>query len=151
MEHPENIGFQVRVLSHQIQQLLNQLEAPQGESPVTGLQGWVIGYLYHSRDRDVYQRDIQAQFSISRSAVTALLQTMEKNGLITRASVEKDARLKKLSLTPRAMKLHEEVLAHITQVEEILSSALTAKEKETFLRLCGKIRTGIEAHCGDKS
>ena len=64
------------------------------------MQGWIIGYLYQNRDKEVFQRDIQEQFSIRRSTVTGILQLMEKNGLITRSSVERDARLKKLELTP---------------------------------------------------
>ena len=98
------------------------------------------------RDR----RDIQAQFSIRRSTVTGILQLMEKNGLITRSSVERDARLKKLELTPRAIQLHERIGRSVRQVEERLNQSLTPQEKQEFLRLCGKIRASLKALSTDR-
>ncbi len=144
MEHREEIGFQVRTLSHLIKHTVNQTAFSDQEVPVTGMQGWTMGYLYENRDKDIFQRDIQAHFAVRRSTVTGVLQLMEKNGLIVRRSVDWDARLKKLELTPKAMEMHERVMRGIRQTEETLSSTLTPEEKETFLRLCEKIRKGIE-------
>nr|WP_306286949.1 MarR family transcriptional regulator [Neglectibacter timonensis] len=108
------------------------------------MHGWVIGYLYENRNRDVFQRDLQEQFSIRRSTVTGILQLMEKNGLITRQSVDEDARLKKIVLTPKAIEQHEQIHRSIRKVEEQLSEGLTPEEKQTFLELCDKIRRNIE-------
>ena len=69
---------------------------------------------------------------------------MEKNGLITRSSVERDARLKKLELTPRAIEFHERIGRSVRQVEDRISHCLTPKEKETFIQLCEKIRANLE-------
>ncbi len=145
MEHREDIGFQVRTLSHMIKHTVDQMAFSDQETPVTGVQGWIMGYLYENRERDVFQRDIQSHFSVRRSTVTGMLQLMEKNGLIVRRSVEWDARLKKLELTPKAMKMHENVMRGIRQTEETLSAMLTPEEKETFIRLCEKIKHGIQA------
>ena len=120
------------------------------EDHPTGVQGWIIGYLYENRGKEVFQRDIQAQFSIRRSTVTGILQLMEKNGLITRSSVERDARLKKLELTPRAIQLHERIGRSVRQVEERLNQSLTPQEKQEFLRLCGKIRASLKALSTDR-
>lgn len=49
----------------------------------------------------VYQRDIEEQFHIRRSSVTALLKAMEQDGFITRTAVARDARLKSLALTDK--------------------------------------------------
>ena len=106
MEYREDIGFQIRTLSHLVKRTVDQAAFDGVDDHPTGVQGWIIGYLYRNRDKEVFQRDIQEQFSIRRSTVTGILQLMEKNGLITRSSVEQDARLKKLELTPRAIELH---------------------------------------------
>ena len=100
MEYQEDLGFQIRTLSHLVKRTVDQTAFAGEENHPTGVQGWIIGYLYENRGKEVFQRDIQAQFSIRRSTVTGILQLMEKNGLITRSSVERDARLKKLELTP---------------------------------------------------
>ena len=95
MEYREDIGFQIRTLSHLVKRTVDQAAFDGVDDHPTGVQGWIIGYLYRNRDKEVFQRDIQEQFSIRRSTVTGILQLMEKNGLITRRSVEQDARLKK--------------------------------------------------------
>lgn len=69
---------------------------------------------------------------------------MEKNGFITRSSVDRDARLKRLELTPKAVELHERVGRSIRQVEERLAQSLTEEEKSEFIRLCEKIRENLE-------
>ena len=68
---------------------------------------------------------------------------MEKNGLITRSSVDRDARLKKLELTPYAIELHERVGRSIRQVETSLAESLSPEEKKEFIRLCEKIRASL--------
>lgn len=146
MEGPTNdIGFQVSRLSRQIRMTANQMAfSDQSDTPVTGMQGWLIGYLYDHRDQDVFQRDIQARFSIRRSTTTGMLQLMEKNGLINRRSVDWDARLKKIELTPKALEMHERVMKGIKAVEETIASSLTKEEWDTFMRLCEKIRQGLD-------
>ncbi len=145
MEPRDEIGFQVHTLSHLIKRMVDRAAFQDQEGPVTGMQGRIIGYLYANRDRDVFQRDVQAQFSVRRSTVTGILQLMEKNGFITRQSVEHDARLKKLELTPKGAELHEKIGRSIQRVEEQLSAGITQMEKEEFIRLCEKIRAGIQA------
>ena len=144
MEYQEDLGFQIRTLSHLVKRTVDQTAFAGEENHPTGVQGWIIGYLYENRGKEVFQRDIQAQFSIRRSTVTGILQLMEKNGLITRSSVERDARLKKLELTPRAIQLHERIGRSVRQVEERLNQSLTPQEKQEFLRLCGKIRASLQ-------
>ena len=94
--------------------------------------------------RDIYQRDIQEQFSVRRSTATGILQLMEKNGLITRSPVSHDARLKKLTLTPKAVEQHQRIVKGIRTVEERVSQCLTPEERRTFLGLCEKIAANLE-------
>ncbi|CCX38863.1 putative uncharacterized protein [Clostridium sp. CAG:1013] len=144
MEYREDIGFQIRTLSHLVKRVVDQTAFSGEELHPTGVQGWIIGYLYNHRHQEVFQRDIQEQFSIRRSTVTGILQLMEKNGLVTRSSVEQDARLKKLELTQKGIELHERVERSIRQVEDRISNCLTPEEKEEFIRLCEKIRENLQ-------
>ena len=151
MEYREDIGFQIRTLSHLVKRTVDQVAFDEQADHPTGVQGWILGYLYENQGREIFQRDIQEQFSIRRSTVTGILQLMERNGLITRSSVERDARLKKLELTPRGVELHERVERSIRQVEDRLSQCLTPEEKATFLTICEKIRAHLkELNCPEK-
>lgn len=139
------IGFQLRTLSHMVGHTIQQMAFSGVPEEITGMQGWIMGYLYDNRGRDIFQRDIQTKFSVSRSTVTGILQAMEKKGLIIRESVEWDARLKKLSLTKKALQHHEKVMCGIHRTEELLSDLLTDEERKVFLQLCEKLKEGIEA------
>lgn len=144
MEHRDEIGFQVRTLSNLIKRSVDRIAAQGADSPATAMQGWIIGYLYENRDKDVFQKDVQQQFAVRRSTVTGILQLMEKNGLIVRSSVETDARLKKITLTPKAVEMHEQIVNGIKQVEKSINTSLTPQERKTFISLCEKVRSNLE-------
>lgn len=146
MEHWNEIGFQLHRLSTLAKRIVDQTVFPEKEAEKrpTGMHGWIIGYLYDNRHREVYQRDIQEQFSVRRSTVTGMLQLMEKNGLITRHSVPEDARLKRIELTPQAIEQHKKIMAGFQEVEKRMASGLTEEERKTFLELCGKIAANLE-------
>lgn len=144
MDRREEIGFQLHRLSRLTKRLVDRETHAQGEDQISGIQGWIIGYLYENQGKDVFQRDLQAHFSVRRSTVTGLLQLMEKKGLITRSSVAQDARLKKIQLTPRAIQHHERIVTSIQSVENRISQGLTPQERKTFLSLCEKIAQNLE-------
>ena len=143
MEYREDIGFQIRTLSHLVKRTVDQAAFDGVDDHPTGCRGGSSAICIETGTKRCFQRDIQEQFSIRRSTVTGILQLMEKNGLITRSSVEQDARLKKLELTPRAIELHERIERSVRQVEERISHCLTPEEKETFIQLCEKIRADL--------
>lgn len=151
MPQEEELGFQIHALSRMIRRQTDKIAfqstGETEDAAVTGnaQHGWVIGYLYHHQDRDIYQRDLQEAFHIRRSTVTGILQQMEKNGMVTRSSVASDARLKKITLTPKAIALHESIISGIQKTEEMISKGLTPKEKKAFLLTCQKIRENLEA------
>ena len=71
---------------------LNQFSRANGVEQTTPMHGWIIEYLYRHRDEPVFQRDIEREFSITRSTVTNILQLMERKGYIQRQSVPQDDR-----------------------------------------------------------
>ena len=82
-----------------------------GVDELTAMHGWILGYLCRNEDKDIFQKDIEAEFKICRSTVTNILKLMEKKGYIRRESVPYDARLKKLVLTDTGREVEEEDVA----------------------------------------
>ncbi len=72
---------------------------------LTHSQYAIISYVYNNIDNDVFQRDIEEEFGIRRSSVSAMLTTLEDKDYIIRSSVTQDARLKKISITERGMNI----------------------------------------------
>ncbi|MBR4073427.1 MAG: MarR family transcriptional regulator [Clostridia bacterium] len=138
------IGFQVRTLSNLIRRNFENFGSVREQQCLTGAHGWVIGYLYSNRHRDVYQRDFEAEFSIRRSTITKMLTLMEKNGLITRESVEDDARLKKIVLTKKASLMQKQVFEDISVLEKKMSKGIDPDELEIFFNTVNKIKANLE-------
>lgn len=143
MERKETIGFRVRTLSVAIKRAVDASKAKNGQC-CTGTHGWVIGYLYENRHRDVFQRDIEKQFSVRRPTMTEILKLMEKNGLIERVRDEKDARLKKIKLTPLALDIHKRHEQHIELFEASLREGITNDEMKAFFTVMDKISANVE-------
>ena len=138
------IPAQLRRLDNRIVRYQNERCREQGLEDVTVMHGWILGYLHRNAHRDVYQRDIERDFSITRSTVTNILQLMEKKGYILRESVPHDARLKRLVLTPAGSEAHDRILGIFRHTNEYLESLLTPEESAELLRLLQKLRAGLE-------
>ena len=117
---------------------LNHVEA------VTPMHGWILSYLYHHTDAPVFQRDIEREFSITRSTVTNILQLMERKGYIERRSVPQDARLKQLVLTEEGIRFHENTIRSFHQTDDYVAGLLTEEENTELLRLLNKLRDALK-------
>lgn len=140
----DSIGHEVKVLNQVLQRNLIYSAKDLGVDKLTFMHGWIISYLYHHRDEDIYQKDIENAFSIARSTVTSILKLMEKKNYLTRQSVESDARLKKLVLTETGVELHYKIDNMIAENEKLLDGMLTKEEKTQFLALIRKLIGGLE-------
>ena len=111
---------------------------------LTGMQLFILEYLYQHQEQDVFQRDLEAEFHVRRSTVTGILKGMEKKGLIQRLSVEEDARLKRIILTPQAKSLHREVEMAVVRMEKIALRGLSKAEIEVFLEILEKMKANLQ-------
>lgn len=141
MGSDREIGYEIRVLNNTIRNSINSMKLNkdiESNPHTTRLHAWVIGFVFHSKN-PVYQKDIETEFQIKRSTASTLLASMEKNGLITRRSVDHDARLKQVILTDRARKMHETFLVTAKKVEENLARGLSDEELRNFFSTLDKI------------
>ena len=143
MERKKHIGFEMRRISNLIRRRIDNAMSGRGIEKLTGMQGRVIGYLCHNEDREIFQRDIEDEFSIRRSTATAMLQTMEKHGLVKRVCVDHDARLKRILPTDIAMERHKIFEAEINKVEKQLLDGIAANEADTLMAILDKIKTNL--------
>ena len=97
----EHFGALVNQTARVVRRALDARITADVSPELSGARGMVLGDIVRANrsGRDVYQRDIEQWFNIRRSSVTAMLQGLEQDGFITRCSVEKDARLKRLVAT----------------------------------------------------
>jgi len=137
------IGREIKAIDHLMQREIQKTASGLGVDRVTVMHGWIIGYLANAGG-DVYQKDIESHFAISRSTVTNIVKCMEKKGYIIRESVDSDARLKKLILTERGREVGETMRSAVIETEKRFDGMLSEEESEQFLALISKLRLGLE-------
>ena len=144
VQRGESICQEIKAVSHIIKRKMLSAANETGIDKVTVMHGWIICYIFDNQDRNIYQKDLENEFGISRSTVTNILNLMEKKGYIQRVSVENDARLKKLILTDTGKRIHSILKNTLDENEARINSLLTAEEQNIFLALINKLRSGLE-------
>ena len=144
MDKNRDIGFEFRRINNLIRRDIERSKINGEIDTSSFVHGWAIRYLYDNREKEIFQKDIEKEFSIRRSTASNILKLMEKNGLIERISVPYDARLKKLTLTKKAVEIHETVLINIRKREEKIRNNLTDEEIKTFFAITEKIAKNLE-------
>ena len=111
---------------------------------ITDTQGRVLQYIWEeSEKREVFQKDIEDEFDIRRSSVTQIIKLLERDGLIVRESVQRDARLKKLVLTEKAIEIQKLMNGKVRELEAEMQKDISPEEKELFLKILCKIRKNV--------
>ena len=140
------IVFELKMLDNLLHKAIDaSIRAVDTDEQMTRMHHWIIGYLHRRQGEDVFQRDVEAEFRISRSTTSSMITLMEKKGLIRRESVPGDARLKKLTLTDKAVEMHRLHIGRFQAVESRVEQALTEEEREELIRLLHKIRDQVAA------
>lgn len=107
---------------------------------ITTSNCWLLMYLYDHSSEDIFQKDIEEKFSIRRSTSSSIISLLEKKGYIERVSVERDARLRKLVLTDKALDICDVVHKRTLEFEESLIEGISDEEIELFYNVLLKIR-----------
>lgn len=140
------VGPHIKYLNHAFARKFSEIARNEGMDEFSIVHGHILGFLLHNGHRDIYQRDLEETFNITRSSVTGVVKLLEKKGCITRQSVAGDARLKKLCLTPQGMEICRRTKLALDQVEDLAVRGLTPEQCQQFLALC-RI---IEGNLSDK-
>lgn len=144
MTTKKHLGLEIKVLSNLLKRKVHCF-LPQINAELTDSERQVIGFLYHNKDKDIFQKDIEVKFVIRRSTASRMLKSLEEKNFITREPVKGDARLKKICLTPMAQTMQKNVLEGLDNFEDLLSQGISDKEMNSFFAIADKIKKNLEA------
>ena len=139
----DRIVLELRSLNNMIRRYFESSSRRREIESVTGNNGWIIGYLADHQGQDIYQRDIEEHFTITRSTTSKVLSLMEQKGLIQKQAVAQDARLKRIVLTPKAWDIREIMLEDRNQLEETLLQGFQPEEKAAMLAYLRRMKENI--------
>ena len=103
--------------------------------PLSGRNFWILRYLEDHRDQDVFQKDLESTFKIRRSTISKTVDLMEQKQLLERVSVNGDARMKKLCLTPKADRVLADVKKAVEELEQRVRASFSEEDYGTLMRL----------------
>jgi len=122
--------------------LRRKIDAFSSRKAFSGSQGRVLHFLL-AQSGDVFQKDIEEEYSLRPPTATVLLKKMEQNGLIRRETAENDGRLKKIIINEKALQYKDVVMADILNLEEELTKDISKKDLEVFFRVIEKMLDNI--------
>lgn len=118
-------------LSNKIRRKLDSLSS---KGNFSGAQGRVLHFIL-AQSSDMFQKDIEEEFSLRPSSATELLKQMEKGGLIRREPVDYDRRLKKITVTEKALGYREQVVRDLADMEEELLRGVSREDLNVFFKV----------------
>lgn len=139
-----NIGHQIRCLNNMIMRFVDNRSSKKYLDKVTGSNGWIIAYIDIHSDRDIFQKDLEDSFNITKSTVSKVINLMEQKGLIKRESVNYDARLKKLVLTDKSRECSKLMRADAEDVENTLMAGFTDEEINQLFSYVERMKNNIK-------
>lgn len=126
-------------LSNKLRRKIDMLSS---RKEFSGSQGRTLHFLLAQTD-DVFQKDIEEEYSIRPSTATELLKQMEKNGLIIRKPADYDNRLKKIELTDKALIYKKQVVEDLTELEEKLTKGIPEEKLDVFFEVIEKMMDNL--------
>ena len=137
MDNP-GIGIRLRMVNNAVRRYIDRNTDMKSEmeriNHITCSNGWIIGHLYMMENlgRDVYQRDFEKDFGITRSTASKVLTLLEKKGLLARVAATHDGRMKKIVLTDASREMGREIKNRVKEMEERLKAGFTENELNVF-------------------
>lgn len=126
-------------LSNKLRRKLDMLSS---RKEFSGSQGRTLHFLL-AQTGDVFQKDIEEEYSIRSSTATEMLKQMEKNGLIVREPVPYDNRLKKIVVTEKALIYKTQVINDLTALEMEITNGIPDEKLEIFFEVIEKMMDNL--------
>ena len=114
-------------------------------SNLNPLQWYIIKYILDniSKNKEVFQKDIEKEFDISKSHASEILKNFERDGLIIRNASNKDSRMKNILATQKAVEISNEIETNISIMEDNLTQNITDDELNDLFKLLNKLIENI--------
>ena len=138
-----HIGYAVKSLSRRIDRTIENIPGAGESGKLTGVQFWLLSFLFRNEGRDIFQRDIESEFKIRRTTATELQNSLEAGGFIRREPVGYDARLKKIVLTDYAEDVRRRIQAQVERAEELMTHGFTQRELDDFFDYIARFKQNL--------
>ena len=110
---------------------------------ITPMHAKIIMAIYKSSE-PLCQKDLEGTVSCNKSTMSAIVSTMEKNGLLVRQTSEHDSRINYLVLTDKGLEMVEFLKKDRKYTSDIVMDGISDNEYLVFTQVVDKIRKNLE-------
>lgn len=140
-EKEKQIGFMIRQLGNAMRKRREQYDSHSQCAGLTMMQRWVLGYLAHHTDHDIYQKELEDNLNIGKSTLSEILHTMEKDGLVERVP---SGRCKRIVMTEKSKQIDKVIMEQIEETEAKLREGIPESDVEQFICTIKKMIENIK-------
>lgn len=108
------------------------------------LQLRIIDFLEENKDKTIYQKDLEKQLNVSKAAISGVIKTMEKKGIVERIPVLNDARKNRIILSAKSLQFYQEKIKDMQLLSEELVSGISESELKEFKRIINKMKENLK-------
>lgn len=137
------VGHKIRMVHNSIDKFFDRHHKEKTKKIPRG-QVMIIHYLMDHPDEEVYQKDLEKFFSISGATATNMIKGLEKSELVERIPNEKDARLKRIVLTEKAVVREQRIRKLVMELEEGMIVGFTEEEISTYCKMTDRILQNLD-------
>lgn len=116
----------------------------------TGMNSFVIAYIGEHANRDVFQRDLEKEFGVTRSTASKNIDLMVQKGYVERQPVEYDARLKKLVLTEKSLAVYKVMREDRAMLERTLTKGFSTEEEAVLRSYIARLAENLKENTEEK-
>ena len=130
----------LRRVNQGIRRFIDALPKPEH---ISGAAGWILACLADHEQEEMYQRDLEKQLGICRSAISKSVAVLEKEGLLERTRVLSDDRLKKLVLTAQGRQITQQIRSDTQVLEQRLTKGFSPDELEQLRQFLQRMQQNL--------
>lgn len=144
MDKTTHIGYRMRYFDRCMRQLVERKSSERQQNyGMSMTDGWILRYLDEHDGQEVFQKNIETDLHIKKSALTQQLNDMEAHGLIRRSISSHDSRYKCISRTEKAMEIHQEIMNEMKEHEQLIKKGISEEDLAVFSRVLDQMITNI--------
>ena len=133
------IAKELNKTSYYIRRYICNMQSIINLENVSGTNVFIFVHLYKNKDKEIFQKDIEREFGMTRSTASNILALMEKKGLVKRIPSLVDKRLKQVVLTDLGNEYSKKVQAELDEFNKKLNLCFNEKEKNDLFDYLNRI------------
>lgn len=135
-------GLEIRILRNMVHRYLGAT-LPEEADTATGGNTPILMYLFKHRSYEIFQYDIEKRFGLARSTASRVLSLMEKKGLIERQVVQRDARLRRIVLTEKALPITHALEQNAERMEKVMLTGMSEQDQRRLAGYLNQMKSNL--------